>query len=293
LVGQGQPVRVVIDDTLFHRVGRKVFGAAWQHDGSAKGRHKTGRGVCFVIAAILVELPFCSRPIALPVLFRLWRPNTTDSKPSKPSKPRVADGDRPAKTALARQMIDLLVGALPGRQVHVAADAAYRGKPLHGLPAGVRWVSRLPVNAELTGPTPPRTGKRGRPRLRGDRLGKPAELDAALTWRTITVLCYGEQTTLEVASPVGQWYGSWHTTPLKIALVRHPGRRKLAIALYCTDPQATDEQIITDYAGRWPIETAIQNGKQITGAGQAHNRLQNAVQRTTPFALLAQSLVIL
>jgi hypothetical protein len=40
------------------------------------------------------------------------------------------------------------------------------------------------------------------------------------------------------------------------------------------------------------IETAFGNGKQHTGAGQAHNRVQAAVERTTPFALLVQSLVI-
>jgi hypothetical protein len=298
------------------KVGRSVFAAAWQHDGSAKGGNKTGRGNCFVIAAILVDLPFCSRPVALPVLFRLWRPagknseNTGGGKNSKNSgrgknsrggrknstkRPAAAGGagrDCPAKTALARELVDLLVEALPGRRISVAADAAYRGKPLHRLPAAVRFVSRLPVNAELSGPTPPRTGRRGRPRLRGPRLGKPAELAAALTWRTTTVPCYGEPVTMQVASTLGQWYGSWHAAPLRIVLVRRPGRRGVDIALYCTDPDATNEEVIAEYAGRWPIETAIQNGKQITGAGQAHNRLQAAVERTTPFALLAQSLVI-
>src|SRR6266508_5558864 len=44
LVGDGERVRVVIDDTLFARVGKSVFGAAWQHDGSAKGKDKTARG---------------------------------------------------------------------------------------------------------------------------------------------------------------------------------------------------------------------------------------------------------
>jgi hypothetical protein len=140
------------------KVGRSVFAAAWQHDGSAKGGNKTGRGNCFVIAAIVVDLPFCSRPVALPVLFRLWRPAGKAGKGRK---------ECPAKTALARELVDLLVAALPGRRVSVAADAAYRGKPLHGLPARVRFTSRLPVNAALSGPRPPRTGKRGRPRLRG------------------------------------------------------------------------------------------------------------------------------
>jgi DDE superfamily endonuclease len=83
LAGEGERVRVAVDDTLFHRVGKTVFGAAWQHDGSAKGRDKVGRGNCFVVAAILADLPFCSRPVALPVLFRLWRPTAKDTKDTK------------------------------------------------------------------------------------------------------------------------------------------------------------------------------------------------------------------
>jgi hypothetical protein len=32
LVPAGAPVRLVVDDTLFRRSGRKVFAAAWHHD---------------------------------------------------------------------------------------------------------------------------------------------------------------------------------------------------------------------------------------------------------------------
>jgi hypothetical protein len=32
LVPDGAPVRLVVDDTLMRRAGRKVFGAAWHHD---------------------------------------------------------------------------------------------------------------------------------------------------------------------------------------------------------------------------------------------------------------------
>jgi hypothetical protein len=140
------------------------------------------------------------------------------------------------------------------------------------MPSNVRFVSRLLANADLTGPTPPRIGKRGRPRLRGHALGKPADLAATLEWRTATVARYGEQVRVEAASVVGQWYGSWNTTPLRIVLVRRPGRKGFDIALYCTDPDAADEEVIADYAGRWPIETAFQNGKQHTGAGQARRQ---------------------
>ena len=38
LLGETAVMTVAVDDTLFKCSGRKVFGAAWQHDGSAKGR---------------------------------------------------------------------------------------------------------------------------------------------------------------------------------------------------------------------------------------------------------------
>jgi hypothetical protein len=71
LVPAGEPVTVAIDDTLFKRRGKKVWAASWFHDGSAAGPDKTGYGNNWVIAAIIVRLPFLDRPAAIPVLARL------------------------------------------------------------------------------------------------------------------------------------------------------------------------------------------------------------------------------
>jgi SRSO17 transposase len=38
LLPAGAPITVTVDDTLFKRSGKKVFGVAWHHDGAAKGR---------------------------------------------------------------------------------------------------------------------------------------------------------------------------------------------------------------------------------------------------------------
>ena len=64
---------IAVDDTLFKRSGKKVFGVAWHHDGAAKGPKPIGFGNCWVVAGIVVQLPFLSRPVCLPVLARLWR----------------------------------------------------------------------------------------------------------------------------------------------------------------------------------------------------------------------------
>ena len=66
-------IELVVDDTLFRRWGRRVFGAFWTHDGSAQDPTALGRGNRWIIAGIIVTLPFCSHPVCLPVLLRLWR----------------------------------------------------------------------------------------------------------------------------------------------------------------------------------------------------------------------------
>src|SRR5215470_3585969 len=74
LVPPGAPLPVAVDDSLFRRSGRRVHGAGWQYDGSAPRRGRLGFGTCFVTAGIVVALPFCTRPVCLPVLARLVLP---------------------------------------------------------------------------------------------------------------------------------------------------------------------------------------------------------------------------
>jgi hypothetical protein len=114
LVPAGAPIVVAIDDTLFRRRGRKVHAACWAYDGSrhvAAGQQKLSRGSTFVVAAVVVRLPFLDRPIALPVLTRLWRPGGQ------------------TKTTLARELIDLIATARRDRSIQVVADSEGRHAP--------------------------------------------------------------------------------------------------------------------------------------------------------------------
>ena len=168
----GADLRVAVDDSVFRRSGRKVHGAGWQHDGSSPAKDKLSYGNCFVTAAILVRLPFCSREIGLPVLARLHLPGK---------------GQGPGKAETAAALVRQLALAFPGRMVHVVAGAAYHGPALRTLPAGVTWTCRIPRNAVLYDLAPPRTGKRGRPRTKGGRPGTADDIAAAATWATVTV----------------------------------------------------------------------------------------------------------
>ena len=121
-----------------------MFGAFWTHDGSGQDPNALGRGNRWVIAGILVRLPFCAHPVCLPVLLRLWRGRGTASP-----------------VQVAGELILLLAQEFPDRCIHAVGDAAYHGKAL--LLARTTVTTRGPATAALYAPAPPGTGRRGRP----------------------------------------------------------------------------------------------------------------------------------
>lgn len=275
-VAAGAAVTLAVDDTLLHRYGRLVYGAAWQHDGSAKGRDGIGRGNCFVVAGLVLDVPFMGRRVFLPLLFRLYVPKAGVSK-----------------TEHARAMVNLLARALAPRRVHVVADALYRGPAWRGLPGNVTFTTRLASTAVLYAPPPAPSGRRGHPAWKGPRLGTPSECAATVTWRRSVVTRYGQTATVLLAEVECLWWGSLHRTRLRLVLVRELGRRRRAdLALVTTDLDTPAEEIVARYAARWSIEQAIKDGKDLLGVGDAHSRVQAAVERTVPFMMLTLTILV-
>jgi hypothetical protein len=274
LSNDDEPIIVVVDDTLFKRWGRKVHHAFWTHDGAAQGGKKIGRGNRWVVAGIVVGLPLCTAPVCLPVLFGLWAGKGTASP-----------------VDLAGELLGLIAAEFPDRQVHAGGDAAYHGQAL--LHAATTWTTRLPANAALFDLAPPRTGKRGRPALKGAKLGKPGVLAADAAWRRVTLRRYGRVEAVHLAEVACIWFGSFGNRPGRCVLVREDDSTKpYDLALFTLDAQATTAQVVERYAVRWSIEPANATGKQQMGVGQARNRVPKAVERTVPFGMLVQSLVI-
>jgi hypothetical protein len=267
----------VVDDTLFKRAGKKVWAAGWFHDGSASGPRAVGFGNNWVVAGILVSLPMLTRPVCLPVLARLVRKNTMSG----------------SRLWLARQMVTAIAEALPGRRIHVVADAAYAGKELRGLPDQVSWTTRLRKDAALYAPPPPRTGRRGRPAQKGKKLPKLADLARTAVFTPTTVHRYGRDHTVHTATLNCLWYSVFGPQPVTVVLIGEPDTsRGYDLALVTTDPQATAGQLVERYAARWAIEVAIEDAKQLVGVGQAHNRTARAVERTVPFGLTRLTLAV-
>ena len=274
LVPAGAGLHLAVDDSLFRRRGTNVHGAFWTHDASQPGQ-VIARGNRWVIVGIVVALPFSCRPTCLPVLFRLWGGKGTTTP-----------------VELARTLVGLLARAFPDRAIHLVADAADHGKPLQDLPERVTWTTRIQRNGVLYQPAPPPTGKRGRPRTKGDRIGTPAQAAAGATWRQAAVARYGRTDIVRIAEVDCLWYGAFgKRTGRLIAAAEGAGEEGRQLLVFTTDLAAPAEQIITRYAARWSIEVAIETAKGPMGVGQARNRVPAAVRRTVPFGMLTMSLV--
>ena len=225
-----------------------------------------------MIVGIVVRLPFCSHPVCLPILFRLWAGKGTASPVE------LAGQMPPCSRTRSRANASTLVG-----------DAAYHGSPL--LVPGITITTRLPANAALLRPgaaahRPPRPT-----RQEGPRLPRLAELAATATWRTVTVARYGRADTVRSpsstacgtarsATPPAGWCWSANPTPP-------------ATTSPCSPPTPTPtpsaSSIATPSAGR---SNRQRHRKQLLGVGQARNRVPRAVERTVPFGFLLQTLVI-
>src|SRR6266567_132097 len=279
LVPPGADLQVAAGDSVFRRTGRKVHGAGWQHDSSSPSLSRLSYGNCFVTAGIVVRLPFCSRAVCLPVLARLHLPGK---------------GNGPGKVEMAAALVSLLALAFGGRVVHVVADAAYHGPALRTLPVNVTWTCRIPRNAVLSDLAPPRTGRRGRPRTKGDRLGTADDIAATAAWDTVAVTACGRHQVRHVAEVTCLWYGSWHTRTVRLILARDEQTTSgYDLALVTTDLTSAPGALVMRYAARWAIEQAFADARNVLGAGEARNRVRLAVERTVPFAMLAHTLIMI
>lgn len=288
---------IAVDDTLFTRSGRRVAGAGWHHDAATKTKHvhPIRWGHCWIVAAIVVELPLLDRPVSLPVAFALWT--------AKPG----SNAAEHSKQAVAGRLVTMITRACPDRHIDVVADSWYAGadgasgaaagaSKHRGLPEGVTLTSRLRVNTALHRIAAPIPGARGRPRRIGERIGTPKQLAAHpdTHWQQSTITCYGRTDTVTIAETVCLWYGVYRSRAIRVILLRESGTTSgYDIAVFTTDLNTGAEQIIERYAARWSIEVAFADAKQTTGVGEARNRTRQAAERTVPIGLITQSLVML
>ncbi len=265
------------DDTLYKKTGRKVDGAGIFRDAVASTRSKVvyALGLNLVVVTLRVAPPWGGCPIALPVGVRLHRkggPTTID---------------------LAEQICRQLGEWLPERSFALCADGAYATLIGRGLPR-TSVTSRMRRDAAVYEAAPPKTGKRGRPRTKGDRLPTPAALAADLADRDFTRVDFdsrGRIVTGLVWSRRVLWYSVDKTRLVTLVIVRDPHGVCPDDFFVTDDDHASGADVASRYAGRWSIEICFREVKQCLGAEDPQSWKGEGPQRAAALSLWLYSAI--
>ena len=223
-------------------------------------------------AAVVVPLPIAARPMAIPVPAKLVIKGTSSSSRLRP----------------ARRMAQAIAAALPGPCNPRRGRCRLRREGTQKAPAEHHLGHRLRKDAALHALPPARTGKRGRPREKGDRLGSLAALASATASGQVTVTRYVKTAAISAAAVTCLRPSAFGTRQVTVVLIRDKPGTGYHLALVTADLDAGPAAAIERYAARWSIEVAIQDARQVFGAGQA--RTARVVERTVPFQLACQAI---
>jgi hypothetical protein len=198
---------------------------------------------------------------------------------------------------------------------HLTADREYACKTvLREMESRVEFTGPMPMNAMLSEPTPTYQGV-GRPRLKGNRLPSPKDCaaDTKARWTSVELTLYGNTTRLLVQTWTCLWYTATGQREIRVVLTRDPKGNYEDRAFFSTELQATPQQILERFAGRWLIEVSFRDAKQYFGLNDPQNgfsrgerkkgrpkagpqprghRGRSAVERTVPFIWTVYGIVI-
>jgi hypothetical protein len=266
------PVALDCDDTLFHKSGPRVAGAGVFRDAvrSTVRRVVYALGLNLVVVTLRVQPPWGGPPIAIPVNARLHTKNDTTTTIEH-----------------AAAMIRELADWLPDRCLHLCADGAYATLAGQDLPR-THLTSRIRRDAALYEKAPPRTGRRGRPRTKGQRLPTPAQLAAQTArrhWHTVDVDVRGKTVQRLVHVRDVLWYTVNKRDLLRLVIVRDPAGVEPDDFFITTDLTATGARVASRYAGRWSIEVCFRDVKQHLGGEDPQSWKRQGPERAAALSL--------
>jgi hypothetical protein len=289
------PLIIVIDETIERRKGEKIKYKGCYRDAVRSTKKKVVQcfGLKWICMMLIVSLPWTKRPWALPFLTVL-----------APSKKANEANNKKHKTTVdwARQMIMQIRRWMPDRVIVFVGDGAYAAVKLALCCAGfsnpVILVSRLRLDAALYDfPPPPQPGKRGPKPKKGKKQESLATRanDPSTAWTTRQIVWYdGIKRTLEFFSGISLWYTPGQDpVPIKWVVVRDPEGKLETEAFFCTNLEATEEQILHWFILRWNIEVTFEEVRAHLGVETQRQWSDLAIARTTPVLFALFSIITL
>jgi hypothetical protein len=290
----------VVDETLERRWGKQITKRGHWRDSlaSGKGQNVATSGLRWLVAALVVKVPFSATYWALPFMSVLL------------TTPKVSEqlGLR-HRTYLdrTRQVVYWLRRVFPDRSLKLIADGAYSSIEL-GLECqwlGVELIAPLRLSARLfeTSRAARKSG-RGRPGFFGPKLASLSKLAEDQLcpeqgWRLVEVSWYGGATKkLWVLGGRAVWYSNATrcSAPLVISwvLVRDPYELLTPKAYFSTELWAKETtKIVESFVHRWSLEVTFEECRAHLGVETQRQWSDLAIERTTPGLFGLYSLVLL
>jgi hypothetical protein len=257
-----------IDDTPTKRFGPKVQGAGIHHNPTPGPTEQK-----FLYGHVWVTVSWVVRhglwgTIGLPLLAYLYVRQKDVPKLSKKVGWKFQ-----TKLELAAKLVAWLADNLKklGKTLWVVVDGAYAKKMFLAAArkANAIVVSRLRRDAALYGvPKPRQPGQRGRPRKYGaKRISLAKRAGHRQGWQTGDVLLYGETVTKKYKTFLATYRPAGGL--IRVVLVKEENGW---VAWFCTNADATVDQILETVADRSAIEQNFHDVKEVHGAGQPQLR---------------------
>ena len=284
---------VALDDSINPKTGKNIFGCSTVFDHAAKANQS-----CYPWAQNVVMLGLLSkmqgRWSCTPLAFRFYltldycKKWLAGALPGLPANSKVR-----FKTKLEQsvQMLSKLSEVF-SHPILVVADSWFGNKGLlkpgrKALGDAFHILSRLRCNIILHDLTPEKTGKGGRPRKYGDRLGRADEVGRDLRGEAVTrwVFLYGKMRRVTMVSR-DVMLQSLQTTVRVVWVYRGSS----VAHFFTTDLSLSCEQIVEYYGARWKIEACFKELKQDVGSSKSQTRTEHAVKNHINFCMMATAL---
>ncbi len=283
-----------LDDTVERRQGKKIKAKGCYRDAVRSSESCVIKcfGLKWICATVIIQLPWCRRPWALPYLTVLAY-----------SKKANKDVGRRHRTCvdIACQMVFCTMRWL--RLLGVSSRVVFLGD---GGYAAVKFMQTcIRVQATLIcrfrldvalydQPAIQPKGKRGRKPKRGKRQPalKQIALDKNTQWTTETIYWYGgTRKKIDYTSGTSLWCKQGCTpVPVRWVLIRIKETARIE-ALCSTDLELAPSAIIGMFVMRWNIEVMFEEVRRHLGVETQRQWSDLAIERTTPclFALFSIS----
>jgi len=264
-----------LDDTLFHRSGRKINGAGWWRDAvrSTSTNIIHAWGLNLVVLTLRINPPWGGEPLGLPINMRLHRKNG------------------PTLIELATQMLTEVALWLPQRRFLCSADGFYASLAGQDIP-NTHMISRMRRDAniyDLLGKK--RKKRRGRPRKKGKKLPAPKQMAKRIhNFKLVKTCERGKSRKRLVYTRKVVWYRV-SQKPVLLVISRDPAGKEKDDFFFTTDLNLTAAELINGFADRWSIEDTFKNTKQFIRGQEPQTWKRKGPERAAALSLWIYSVI--